>query len=208
VKDDLLLLISEGAFGEDLARTLGATPHPLPPAASDDATLEAWRARRIAEQRSGRVVVAIDAEGATGPVMLGELDDDAWLRRAERPFLRWCLALGAASECCADGGAIVAVAEAPPALDAAGFAPETGLADTVGALVASIARAEGGRGVRANAVTTCFRLRLGALPAPPPPLAGFPGSMQDVADAVRLLLSDEARSVTGRSLPADFGRSW
>lgn len=205
---DILLLGHEGALARALAGELGARLWVLPRGAAD-ADLEAWRARLAAGPACGRVVVALAHDPAPEPVSLCEIDTDLWQRRAEAPFLAWCIALGAAAACCADGGAIVAVAEAPAPLDAAGFAPESGLAEAVGALVRSVARAEGVRGVRANAVTTPARLALGPLPDPAPALASFPGQLaREVAGAVRLLLSDEARGVTGRTLPADCGRSW
>jgi NAD(P)-dependent dehydrogenase (short-subunit alcohol dehydrogenase family) len=205
---DTLLLGHDGALARTLAGELGASLCVLPRGASD-ADLETWRARLAAGPTCGRVVVALGHDPAPNPLPLCEIETALWQQRAEVPFLAWCVALGAAASCCADGGAIVAVAEAPPPLDAAGFAPESGLAEAVGALVRSIARAEGGRGVRANAVTTPARLRLGPVPDPAPALASFPGQLaREVAGAVRLLLSDEARGITGRTVPADCGRSW
>ena len=205
---DTLLLGHEGGFARTLAQELGASLELVPRGASD-AELEAWRAGVIAGPACGKVVVALALEPAPGPAPLCDLDTTVWQQRAEAPFLAWCAALGAAASRCADGGAIVAVAEAPAALDAAGFAPESGLAEAVGGLVRSVAHSEGARGVRANAVTTPARVSLGPVPAPPPALASFPGQLaREVAGAVRLLLSEEARGITGRTLPADCGRSW
>lgn len=205
---EVLLLGHEGDLTGTLRAALGAHLHAFPRGASD-AELEAWRARLGTGPTSSRIVVAIGSDPAPGRRDLCEIDTDLWEQRAEAPLLAWCVALGAASSRCADGGAIVAVVEAAPPLDAAGFAPEAGLAEAVGALVRSIARAEGGRRVRANAVTTPARLVLGSVPDPAPPLPSFPGRLvEEVAGAVRMLLSEEARGITGQSLPADCGRSW
>jgi enoyl-[acyl-carrier-protein] reductase (NADH) len=100
------------------------------------------------------------------------------------------------------------VIEAPAALDAAGFAPEVGLASALRALARSLAASEGARGVRINTVTT--PVRLGVVPvAPAPPLASFPGQVErEVAGAVRLLLSADAAGLTGATFAADSGRTW
>jgi hypothetical protein len=178
------------------------------PAAADDTALEAWRRRGAVADRCDRIVVALWSETAPGAEALTDLDAEAWETRAEAPLLAWSVALAAAASRCADGGAVVAVVEAPAALDAAGFAPEAGLAAAVRALARSLAASEGARGVRVNTVTT--QARLGVTPvAPVPPLASFPGSVErEVAGAVRLLLSADASGLTGCSLAADSGRSW
>lgn len=205
---DVLLLGHEGPLARELAEALGARLHGLARGAPDG-ELERWRAEVAGGPARARVVVALGHDPLPEALGLCELEPEAWGIRAEEPFLAWCVALGAAAARCADGGAIVAVAEAPSPLDAAGFAPEAGLAEGVGALVRSIARAEGGRGVRANLVTTPARLPLAPLPEPAPPLPAFPGRLAaEVAGAVRLLLSEEAKGLTGRTIPADCGRSW
>ena len=68
--------------------------------------------------------------------------------------------------------------------------------------------AEGGRSVRANAVTTPMRMGGGEL-APPPALPdAFPGTLgREVAGAVRMLLSDDAVGVTAGVTYADCGRT-
>ena len=139
---------------------------------------------------------------------LADLDREAWRRRFEAPYLLWNFALVAAGRRCADGGAVVAVAQAPAALDAPGHTPERAIADGVLALVRSVAEAEGNRGVRANLVTTPIDLIEGDLVAPTPPLEGFPGTIEThVAGAVRSFLGADARGLTGRVLSADGGRS-
>ena len=138
-----------------------------------------------------------------------ELDFEQWQARAELPLIAWNVALGAAASRCSQGGAIVAVVESPAALDSVGWAPEAGIGDAVVALVRSLARSEGERGVRVNAVSTPARLTTGSVVAPPPSLASFPGSIgAEVAGAVRLLLADDARGLSGRVLAADCGRAW
>jgi NAD(P)-dependent dehydrogenase (short-subunit alcohol dehydrogenase family) len=213
--DERLVLGRDGGLAHRLAEALGGELRLLPRAA-DDASWARWRAELAAGPRYRQIVVAMGSEPPAPPRGLAELEPDVWQQRAEEPFLAWCVALGAAAVCCADAGAIVAVAETPAPLDAAGFAAESGLADAVSALIRSIAQSEGGRGVRANAVTTPARLGPGAPDdgrgdpaAPAPPLARFPGRLvPEVVGAVRLLLGDEACGITGRTLPADCGRSW
>jgi NAD(P)-dependent dehydrogenase (short-subunit alcohol dehydrogenase family) len=103
----------------------------------------------------------------------------------------------------------VAVVERPAALDCAGFAPEASVAEAACALVRSLARSEGARGVRANAVASAARLAPARVVEPAPPLARFPGEIaREVAGAVRLLLAADASGVTGQVLAADCGRSW
>ena len=73
----------------------------------------------------------------------------------------------------------------------------------------SLARSEGPRDLRVNAVTTPARLIHGAVPAPPPPLASFPGTVErEVAAAAQMLLSGGVLGVTGTVVHADSGRSW
>ncbi|WP_157218348.1 Rossmann-fold NAD(P)-binding domain-containing protein [Flavisphingomonas formosensis] len=178
------------------------------PSAGDDGAWIRWREAIDAEPRAERIVVALFPE-RWDPAGLADLAFDAWIARGEAPLLEWMMALGAAGSLCADGGAIVAVADAPPPLDSAGLAPEAAIAEGVAALVRSLALSEGKRGVRANTVTTPSRLLSGPPIAPDPPLRGFPGTLEeDVLGAVRLLLSPDAAHLSGHCLPADRGRSW
>ena len=201
-----LLLGGEGEGARDLAAALGAEVERVPSGA-DDAALEAWRRAFVAGPPLPAIVVAL----LGGPPAAGELceiERAAWDRRADDPLVAWCVALGAASRRIVDGGALVAVVDAPAALDAAGWAPETGLADAVIALVRSLAQSEGARGVRVNALTTPARLGPARVALPVPPLGSFPGTLAgEVAGAVRLLLSDDAVGLTARAIPVDCGRS-
>ena len=171
-------------------------------------TLEHWRGDVAAGPPVDAVVVAVwPAEVASGS--LTSLTDAEWMARAEDPLLRWPVALGAAVARCADGGTVVAVVERPAPLDAAGWAPESGVADAVEALVRSLARSEGPRGVRVNAVTTPARVAPASPVAPAPSLPTFPGSVDgEVVGAVRLLLGADGSGVTGTVVHADCGRSW
>ncbi|HVN36943.1 MAG TPA: hypothetical protein VMW19_02060 [Myxococcota bacterium] len=180
----------------------------LVPAEGGDAALEAWRRRSASAARCEQIVVALWSEIPPRAEPLTDVEAGAWEMRAEAPLLAWSVALAAAASRCADGGAVVGVVEAPAALDAAGFAPEVGLAAAVRALARSLAASEGARGVRVNTVTT--PTRLGVRPvAPAPPLASFPGRIDlEVAGAVRLLLSADAAGLTGCTLAADSGRTW
>jgi NAD(P)-dependent dehydrogenase (short-subunit alcohol dehydrogenase family) len=152
------------------------------------------------------VVVAPWDEGvAWAP--LGEVDLDGWMARCEVPLARWWAAMGVAARRCADGGAIVAVVEAPPPIDSAGWAPAAAVADAAENMIRSLAHAEGARGVRANTVTTPVRLQHAPLVDPQPPLANFPGTIAgEVAGAVRLLLDGDAAGVTASVVHADSGR--
>jgi len=201
---EALLLAGDAPETRALAAALSAEWRAAP--ASLDA-LEEWRARESAGATCARVVVAMPAREPAGA--LRETDAGAWFARAEEPIARWAFALGVAAARCADGGAIVAVVDRPAPLDCAGFAPEAAVADAACALVRSLARSEGARGVRVNAIVTSARLAPSQPIAPAPALASFPGTYeQEVAGAVRLLLAADASGVTGQALAADCGRSW
>lgn len=180
----------------------------LLPAAPSDEALEDWRAELGAGPPRPRVVVA-PWRDVVAPGSVDDLDPASWEARAEGPLAAWVAALGVAVARCADGGTVVAVVERPTPLDCAGWAPESAVADAVEALVRSLGRSEGPRGVRVNAVTTPARFVTGEVVAPPPPLASFPGTVEvEVAGAVRLLLDDAAGGLTCAVVHADQGRSW
>ena len=173
------------------------------------AELDSWRADAGSGAAHPQVVVAVWDEEVPASVSLADLDAEGWFARHEAPFARWFAAMGVAAGRCADGGTIVAVIERPSPLDCAGRAAEAGLAEAVESMVRSIARAEGHRDVRVNAVTTPTRLAPTHVVDPAPSLARHPGSVHtDVLGAVRLLLDDGAVGVTGTVLDADDGRSW
>lgn len=189
------------------ASALGARLVPAP-AFADEEGWRAWRDALVSEPKASGVVVSLPA-ARQEPAAISTLALEGWMARGEAPLLGWMTALGGAAPLCADGGAIVAVVDGPPPLDSAGLAPEAAVAEGVVALVRSLALSEGRRGVRANTVTTPSRLLSGPPIAPDPPLAGFPGTIEeDVLAAVRLLLSADAAYLSGHCLPADRGRSW
>lgn len=201
-----LLLASDADETRQLAQSLDADFAPLPDLQAPS-TFESWRSDVLAESPRDRIVVA-QWRAESPPADLLGVDAHAWVERFETPYLLWNFALGAAGRRCADGGAIVAVCQAPAALDAPGRTPELAIADGVLALVRSVAAAEGPRGVRANLVTTPIGLTGPDPIAPAPPLAGFPGGIDShVAGAVRSFLSPDAAGLTGRVLSADGGRS-
>jgi hypothetical protein len=169
--------------------------------------LEAWRDRAGAGAPVDRVAVAVWGPAAEARPFIA-LSAEDFRSRCEQPFALWYAALGAAARRCADGGAVVAIVERPSPLDCAGWAPESGIADAVEAFVRSLARSEGPRGVRVNAVTTPARFVDGPVVAPAPPLASFPGTLDEAADAAQMLLGTGIRGVTGTVVHADSGRSW
>ncbi len=199
-----------------LAEALGCALETMPDPTSDSsaldwswaAPLETWRSDASRRPAVDHVVLAPwAASPAPGP--LDDVDLDLWMRRSELALARWVTAFGAAKARCGDGGVIVAVVDRAAPLDCAGWAPETGVADAVEALTRSMARSEGPRGVRVNAVSTPARLTVRPVVDPSPPLAAFPGSvLAEALGAVRLLLAPDAVGLTGTVLHADCGRSW
>lgn len=200
---------------EPLAAALGGEPIVIPDVDDDKVwapstldALEEWRDDVAAGPSAEQVIVAAWPPDVSAATPLTEVDAAGFAARAERALLVWVAALGAATRRCADGGAIVAVVEQPPPLDSAGRAPECGVADAVEAWVRSLARSEGERGVRVNAVTTPGRLVAPALSEPPPPLASFPGTIErEVAEAARMLAGPGVAGVTGTVVHADCGRT-
>ncbi|MCU1393431.1 MAG: hypothetical protein JWM34_1859 [Ilumatobacteraceae bacterium] len=175
---------------------------------ADPQSLETWRATTSDGDRHPQVIVAVWPESHVNVPFLDVSAGD-FAQRVEWPFAAWYAALGAAVARCADGGAIVAVVERPAPLDCAGWAAESGMADAVEAWVRSLARSEGPRGVRVNAVTSPSRLAPARVVAPTPPLADYPGTIEDdVTAAVAMLLGDGVHGVTGTVVHADCGRSW
>lgn len=171
--------------------------------------LEAWRDDACSGPAHDAVVVAVWDQEVLASVPLIDLGADGWATRHEVPFARWFAAMGVAARRCADGGSVVAVIERPSPLDCSGRAAETGLADAIESMVRSVARAEGHRNVRVNAVTTPTRIPPELVVAPAPSLARYPGSVEvDVLGAVRLLLDGDAIGITGTVVDADDGRSW
>jgi NAD(P)-dependent dehydrogenase (short-subunit alcohol dehydrogenase family) len=201
-----LLLATNTASMQALARSLDAELEPLP-AIDAPETFEAWRDEAVERPPRDRVVVSVWSDTHVSGALLG-VDSKVWETRFERPYQLWNFALGAASRRCRDGGSIVGLVQAPAALDSPGWTPELGIGDGVSALVRSVAAAEGRRGVRANTVVTPLGLVSGEVIAPAPPLDAFPGRLEnEVAGAIRLLLTPDAAGLTGRILSADGGRS-
>lgn len=208
-----LIIGSDNKDTRDFATTLDAELLALP-AVSDAfgwdwaVDLESWRDRESAGQQVDRIVVAVWPDQLVAGSAVG-LDVQGWEARAEQPLARWAVALGCAVARCADGGSIVTVVDGPTALECAGWAPETAVAEGVRALSRSLALSEGARSVRVNTVSTPARFPFGKLVHPAPPLATFPGRLDhEVAGAVRMLLSPDAVGVTGGIIHADAGRAW
>jgi NAD(P)-dependent dehydrogenase (short-subunit alcohol dehydrogenase family) len=206
MQDAPLVLGDDSGPVRALAAALQGTPLAVPQRAAE---LEAWRARECAGARCERIAVALLAESAAHRGAVVSLDPAAWPARTDEAIARWAFALGVAAARCVDGGAIVALIERPAPLDCAGYAAESAVADAACALVRSLARSEGPRGVRVNAVATSARVAPAHPVAPPPALESFPGALdREVAGAVRLLLSGDASGITGQVLAADCGRTW
>jgi enoyl-[acyl-carrier-protein] reductase (NADH) len=196
-----------------LAEALDAEFVAIPPIGGGDggwpaAVLDAWREEVAAGPAADRIAVAAWS-AAREPAAFVDTDPSEFAARCELPFATWFAALGAAVQRAADGGSVVAIVERPPPLDCAGWAAESGVADAVEAFVRSLARSEGPRELHVNAVTTPARLIRGAVPAPAPPLASFPGTVErEVAAAAQMLLGGGVLGVTGTVVHADGGRSW
>lgn len=204
---ETIFIGTDNADARGIASALGARFVAAPPQDNDKAWID-WRESLKGETPVQNVVVSLLPELHAQSPLTG-LDMADWLARGETPLLRWMEALATAAPLCADNGALVAVVDCAPPLDAAGLAPEAGIAEGVEALMRSLSLSEGKRGVRSNAVVTPARLVTKPIVAPAPPLNGFPGSLQDdVVRIVRLLLSDDAKYLSGHTLPADRGRSW
>jgi enoyl-[acyl-carrier-protein] reductase (NADH) len=205
MRDAPLVIACDVPAARSLANALAGEFLAIPSASE---ALERWRGRELGEATRYSVAVAPwSGHSEAGAVL--DTPAEAWLARAEEPIARWVFALGVAAAHCADGGAIVAVVERPAPLDCAGFAPEAAVADAACALVRSLARSEGPRGVRVNAVVTSARLAPAKPVAPLPALASFPGTLaREVAGAVRMLLTSDANGVTGQVIAADCGRTW
>jgi|JI10StandDraft_1071094.scaffolds.fasta_scaffold24214_7 NAD(P)-dependent dehydrogenase (short-subunit alcohol dehydrogenase family) len=204
---ETILIGFECAEPRGVADALGARFIAAPPL-EDDRAWVAWREGLKGQKPVQNVVVALLPELHTQAPLVN-LSSAEWLARGETPLLRWMEALATAAPLCADNGALVAVVDCAPPLDSAGLAPEAGVAEGVEALMRSLSLSEGKRGVRANGVVTPARIVTKPIVAPAPPLEGFPGSLrEDVVRTVRLLLSDDAKYLSGHTLPADRGRSW
>ncbi|MEQ8841652.1 MAG: hypothetical protein RIB98_11770 [Acidimicrobiales bacterium] len=168
--------------------------------------LEEWRETHGDGPRHHAVVVMAESADIE-PLAAVELDGDAWIRRTEMPLARWAVALAVATRRVADGGSIVVVVDQAASLDVTGWAPETAVADAVEALVRSLAKSEGARGVRVNLVTSPRRL-VSAPVSPPPPLSTFPGTLDDVISAVAAILAGDVAIVTGAVVHVDAGRAY
>ncbi|MFK7894989.1 MAG: hypothetical protein AB8G23_04085 [Myxococcota bacterium] len=189
-----------------LAREAEIDFEPLPPLGATD-TFESWRNKTGLEAPQSRIVVA-PWNDAPQKGALMELGGEQWRARFEAPFLLWNFALGAAARRVADGGSIVGLVQNAAALDAPGWTPEFAVADGALSLIRSVASSQGARGVRANLVSSPIGLVTSDVILPKPPLDLFPGSLEEeVAGSIRLLLSKDAKGLTGRLLPADGGRS-
>lgn len=204
---EIIFIGTDNADARGIADALAARFIAVPAADNDQAWVQ-WRDGLKTETPAPKVVVSLMPD-LPQQAPLASLSSAEWLARGETPLLRWMEALATAAPLCADNGALVAVVDCAPPLDSAGLAPEAGVAEGVEALMRSLSLSEGKRGVRANAVVTPARIVTKPIVAPAPPLNGFPGSLQDdVVRTVRLLLSEDAKYLSGHTLPADRGRSW
>lgn len=171
-------------------------------------TLQQWREKNCGGKAYSKIVVAIWQETLEAASLV-DTNFDNWIQRCEAPLAWWAAALGCAQALCTDDGAVVAVIEQPTVLDAQNWTAEVSVAEAAAALIKSLARSDGGRGARFNAVTTPVRISADKiLVDPQPPLMSFPGTIEnEVIGAVRLLLDDSASGLTGRVLNVDCGRS-
>jgi NAD(P)-dependent dehydrogenase (short-subunit alcohol dehydrogenase family) len=181
---------------------------PLDPDWSWAPALEEWREAAAASPQVDHVVVAAWG-GVNREPSFADLDEARWLVDGEQRLAIWAAAFGAAVRRCADGGAVVAVIDRPHVLDSASHTMLLMVADGVENLVRSMARAEGSRGVRINALTSSSRLTPLSDMLAPAPLPGHPGTIrQHVAPLVSQLLLPDTAGLSGRVIDVDFGRSW
>ena len=170
--------------------------------------LETWRTLANDGPKADHTVVALFPE-VRDATTLDRIDLDGWVERCEVSLARWIASLGVAQRRCADGGSIIAIIDRATPLDAAGRSAETSVSDAVEALVRSLARSEGARGIRVNLLTTPARLTRLPVVDPQPPLASFPGSIEEqIISTCRMLLSDDAAALTSTVIHVDGGRSW
>lgn len=227
---DVLWIGDSGSVSEPLAAALEcASRVDIPFGHADDTTaassVEVFNQRLVEWRRSasgsqpevgGVVVAAVGAALAPGkdevarvPIIGTTLEQ--WRVGFESPLKLWFTALQLASDVCRDGGSIVVVVDGAPSLDIEGQGPAVALADGLATAARSLALSEGERGVRVNCVSTPViteRGRPGPFSGFAPPI-GYPGEMGgDLVGAVRMLLSDDARAITGSTIRADYGRSW
>jgi hypothetical protein len=144
------------------------------------------------------------------PLPLEDTSEPVWFD-VEAQLATWFWAIRWVTARCADGAAVVVVIERPAALDCCGRSAEVVIGEGLIALTRSAAHDAGPRGVRINAVlseisTAPPRDDLLGLP---PMLASFPGDPDnEIAGAVRMLLSSDAAGISGTAIRADGGRSW
>lgn len=170
------------------------------------ARLETEFARVAGNASYGAVVAAMWPTVVATRATLTDAAEHVW-PAGELALAAWYGALQAAVRSVRDGGAVVALIERPGPIDAGGRAIETMVCDAIEALVRCVARAEGGRNVRVNCVSTVGRLVPEPLIAPAPPLSSYPGEMvTEVAGAIRMLVSSDASGCTGQVVNADCGR--
>jgi NAD(P)-dependent dehydrogenase (short-subunit alcohol dehydrogenase family) len=170
--------------------------------------LEAWRNLANDGPNAEKILVALFPEVGE-QAALETIGLAGWIEHCEVALARWIAALGVAQRRCADGGSITAIVDRAAPLDCAGRSTETAVSDAVEALVRSLGRSEGSRGVRVNLVTTPARLTSLPVVDPQPPLASFPGSIEDqILATCRMLLSDDASALTSTVIHVDGGRSW
>ncbi|HVW82205.1 MAG TPA: hypothetical protein VHB69_14835 [Mycobacteriales bacterium] len=206
-----LLIGSAGADVEALRDGLDASLEHLPALAPDPdwswaADLEAWRESTAARPPVDRIVVAAWGSTAAEP-RFDQLGSEQWLVDGEQRLAVWATALAAAVRRCADDGCVVAVVDRAHTLDSASHTVLQMVADGVVNLVRSIARIEGGRGVRINAVTTAARIALPKELLAPAPLLGYPGTISThVVPVVHQLLAEGSTGLTGHVVDVDFGR--
>jgi NAD(P)-dependent dehydrogenase (short-subunit alcohol dehydrogenase family) len=204
-------LVIGTAAAVPLAEALDATFEPLPnlafgPEWAGAETLEEWRSRTAAGPRADRIVVAAwTADLRPRPLVDRSLDE--WVTAFEEPFALWFAALSAACARGDDDGTVVAVVDRPAPVHSAGWGAEAAVADAVEVTVRSLARAEGGRGVRVNAVSTPRRADTPTSAQVALPGTLFTGSLDEVVGTVSLLLSPDAAGVTATSVATGWGRS-
>jgi len=208
-------VVGDGPAAADLVAGLQDRGHLVQPVPGDG--LDGAAAVAAALGRDGSVDAAVwgwTDPDSTSPTAFGDLDEDTWTRRAERPVRRFLAFLqGAHAHFGGRDGAVVALVPVMSMIGApVGLAPWATASEAQRALAKVAARNWGRIGLTVNLVAVAPALlapggdgpwQRAGLPAPSLPTE--PSVRGQVAGVVATLLSPEWRAVTGATVGVDGG---